>query len=127
MSKSTVPVGPTTVVGWSTAALAFVGALVAYLTGDHSAQSVTAVESAVMGLLVLIVTQLGRYAQVRKVEAAFLSEAKPIFGEIRQFDPGVSEQVEAFVRAEIAKVEQRFIGKAPGAAAGSSPTSQVQQ
>lgn len=64
--KSEVTVGPTTVVGWGTAASAFVLALLAYVTGDHTAQSVTSIEVAGGGLLVLGITQTWRYAQAHR-------------------------------------------------------------
>jgi hypothetical protein len=107
-TKPTVPVGPTSVVGWSTAALAFVGALVAYFTGDHTAQSVTAVEAAGLGLVTLAITQLGRYSQVKKIE----TDLKPVLGAVKVYDPNFVNQLETAVKAEVAKLEAKLTGKA---------------
>jgi hypothetical protein len=101
MSQSTVPVGPTTLVGWGTALTAFAGALIAYLTGDHTAQSVTAVELAAFGLLPLLVTQLGRYAQVKKIEAV----AKPVLDGIEKENPGLVAYVAAYLKSEVERID----------------------
>lgn len=58
-----VPVGITTKAGWGAALTGFVSALLVYLTGDHTAQSVTAVELAGGALLLLLLTHGLRYAQ----------------------------------------------------------------
>ena len=65
--KSQVPIGPTTVAGWGAAALAALGAIVTYLTGDHTAQSVTAMEEACIGFASFAITQGFRYLQAHKI------------------------------------------------------------
>ena len=112
-AKTSVPIGTTSVVGWSASAVAFGTALVAYLTGDHSAQSVTSVQAAGVGLIMLAITHIGRYSQVRKIEGTLLPPAKAILGEVKQYDPGVTAQVEAFVRSEVAKVEEKLTNEDP--------------
>jgi hypothetical protein len=66
MNNNSVSVGTSTVAGLGTAALAFAGALLAYLTGDHTAQSVTAVELGGIAVLSGGITLLGRFAQAHK-------------------------------------------------------------
>ena len=65
--QSNVPIGPTTVAGWGAALLALVGAIVTYLTGDHTAQSVTAMEEASIGFASFAITQGFRYLQAHKI------------------------------------------------------------
>lgn len=65
--QNNVSIGPTTSIGWITAFIAFIGALITYLTGDHTAKSVTAVEAGAAGLVVLLVTQGARYLQAHKL------------------------------------------------------------
>lgn len=64
--KTEVPVGVTSVAGWGSAFVAFVAALLAYLTGDHTAQTVTAVEIGGASLVMLGVTNWWRYKQAHK-------------------------------------------------------------
>lgn len=65
--QNQVSIGPTTVAGWGTAAIAFIAAIITYLTGDHSARSVTAVEVAGIGLVSFVITQGFRYLQAHKI------------------------------------------------------------
>ena len=65
--NNNVSVGPATSIGLLTACTAFVGSLVTYLTGDHTAQTVTALESGGAGLIILVVTLCGRYLQAHKL------------------------------------------------------------
>lgn len=58
-----VPVGPTSKVGWGAAATAFLAAVLTYLTGDHSAKEVTALELGIGGGVFLLVTHGFRYVQ----------------------------------------------------------------
>jgi hypothetical protein len=62
-----VSIGPTTLAGWGTAGLALIGAIVTYLTGDHTARSVTAVEVAGLGFASFAITQAFRYLQAKKI------------------------------------------------------------
>lgn len=66
-SNNNVSIGSTTLAGWGTALTAFVAAGITYLTGDHSAQSVTAVELAGIGVLSGVITQIARYFQAHKM------------------------------------------------------------
>jgi hypothetical protein len=117
MSTTTsVPVGPTTVGGVGLAAVSFASAIVLYLTGDTTAQQVTAIEVAGGGLLSAIVVMGGRYIQAHKksgVVGAVLPPAEAVLGEIKQYDPGVTAQVKAFVRSEVAKVEEKLTSEDP--------------
>lgn len=67
MTNNNVSIGTTTLAGWGTALTAFVAAGITYLTGDHSAQSVTAVELAGVGVLSGVITQIARYFQAHKM------------------------------------------------------------
>lgn len=120
-SNTTVPVGPTSIVGWSTALLAFAGALIAYLTGDHTAQSVTAVELAGSGLLSLVVTQAGRYSQVQRLENILRPDAEAVLDDVKHTDPDFNEQVRTFIKDELAKVAARVESEDPATDASSTP------
>lgn len=112
-AKTSVPIGTTSVVGWSASVLAFGTALVAYLTGNHSAQTVTSVEAAGIGLVILGITHIGRYAQVRKIEATVLPPTEAILEEVKHYDPNLSAQVETYVKNEISKLEHRLTSEDP--------------
>jgi hypothetical protein len=115
-TNTSVPVGPTTVGGVGLAAVSFASAVVLYLTGDTIAQQFTAIEVAGGGLLSAIVVMGGRYIQAHKkigVVGAILPPAEAVLGEIKQYDPGVTAQVEAFVKSEVAKVEEKFTNEDP--------------
>lgn len=115
-AKTSVSVGPTTVGGAGLAAVALGGALLMYLTGDHTAQQVTSIEVAAGGLVSALMVLGGRYAQAHKkigVLGTILPPAEAVLGEIKQYDPGVPAQVEAFVKSEIAKVEDRLTNEDP--------------
>lgn len=59
-----VPVGPTTVAGWGVTFTAFVTALVMYLTGHGGGtQELGIICASGAGLVVFLVTQIGRYVQ----------------------------------------------------------------
>lgn len=66
----TVPVGKTTVAGWGTTATAAVLALVAFLSGDHSEQTLGTVVAGTLAVVSFAVTQLGRYWQARELARA---------------------------------------------------------
>lgn len=59
----TVPVGLTTKAGYSVALTALVTAVIAYVTGDHSAENTAALAAAIIGGVSYAITQIGRYAQ----------------------------------------------------------------
>lgn len=58
-----VAVGTSTVAGYSVTAVGFVAAIIAYATGDHSAQTLGTLTAAAVALLAFLVTQAGRYVQ----------------------------------------------------------------
>jgi len=71
-----VSLGPTTYASWSAAGSAFVGAIIVYLTGDHTAQTLTAVELAGASVLIFAISQLARYLQAhKKIGLASMAEA----------------------------------------------------
>jgi hypothetical protein len=67
MINNNVSIGSTSVAGWTTSFTAFISAGIIYLTGAQTAQEVTAVEVAGMGLLTLVITQVFRYLQAHKL------------------------------------------------------------
>lgn len=114
MSATTsVPVGPTTVGGVGLAAVSLASAVVLYLTGDTTAQQVTAIEVAAGGLLSAVVVMGGRYIQAHKKIGTVVAQGEAVLGEIKQYDPGVTAQVEAFVKSEVAKVEEKLTNEDP--------------
>jgi hypothetical protein len=62
-----VSIGTTTVAGWGTALAAFITAGITYLTGDHTAQTITALELAGIGVVSGGITQVFRYLQAHKL------------------------------------------------------------
>lgn len=62
-----VSVGLATVTGYSVSTVAFVAAVLAYLGGDHSDQTVAIIGCGVVGALAFVVTSIGRYVQARSV------------------------------------------------------------
>jgi hypothetical protein len=70
-----VPVGPTTVAGYSVTAVAFAAAVLAYLTGDHSQQTLGTILAGVLAGLAFLSTQAGRFVQAHHLakQAALVS------------------------------------------------------
>jgi hypothetical protein len=65
-----VPVGTTSAAGYSLTAAALAAAVVAYATGDRSAQTLGTITAAAVAVLAFIVTSAGRYAQAHaKIKA----------------------------------------------------------
>lgn len=60
-----VSVGLATVTGYSVSTVAFVAAVLAYLGGDHSDQTVAIIGCGVVGALAFVVTNVGRYWQAK--------------------------------------------------------------
>lgn len=93
---SAVPVGPTTIAGWGTAVVAFIGAIVAYTTGDHSQAQLGTIAFLSTGLVAGGITQVGRYVQahagVKKAAAFIEGEAKD--------NPFAVKQIEGEVKKE---------------------------
>ncbi len=62
-----VQVGLATVTGYSVSTVAFVGAVLAYLGGDHSDQTVAIIGCGIVGALAFLVTNIGRYRQATAI------------------------------------------------------------
>ena len=60
-----VQVGVATVTGYSVSTVAFVGAVLAYLGGDHSDQTVAIIGCGLVGALAFAITNIGRYWQAK--------------------------------------------------------------
>lgn len=60
-----VSVGLATVTGYSVSTVAFVAAVLAYLGGDHSDQTVAIIGCGIVGALAFVVTNVGRYWQAK--------------------------------------------------------------
>ena len=60
-----VSVGLATVTGYSVSTVAFVAAVLAYLGGDHSDQTVAIIGCGIVGALAFVVTNIGRYWQAK--------------------------------------------------------------
>jgi hypothetical protein len=91
MQAPPVPVGLTTKAGYTVSFLAFVAAIVAFVSGDHSDQTLGTIVAGAIGLVSLAATQLGRYVQAHtSIKAqAVITEAKD------EFDRGFNEGVNA--------------------------------
>lgn len=111
LRRSTVPVGPTTLAGWGSAALAFVLAAITYLTGGHTAEQTTAVELAAAGLLSGLVTQVGRYLQAHKQITVDLEAASRAVG----LTPA---QVEALIEQKLPQLLPEILANIGKAVAG---------
>jgi hypothetical protein len=76
MSSLKVPVGVTSVAGYSVTLASVAGAVVAYLQGDHSADNATVIALGVAAGLSFLSTQIGRYAQAHALskQAAQVAE-----------------------------------------------------
>ncbi len=102
-----VPVGKTTVAGYGVAVAGLVGAVLAYVTGDHSQAQLGAIASGSIGVLSLLVTQIGRYVQANtqiKANRWLLDayhEASGTVQVIDRTDPQVTYQIAALVRAVV--------------------------
>lgn len=60
-----VSVGITSAVGYALTLTGFGAAIVAYLTGDHSADNINVIVSGAIATLAYVVTSLGRYLQAQ--------------------------------------------------------------
>jgi hypothetical protein len=110
-----VPVGVASKTGYGVAAAGLIGALVAYLTGDHSQAQLGSIVGAAVGLISLAMTQIGRYVQANtllKTNPQFgnlYAQGAAVLGTIEHYDPNALPQVDALVR----KVVSEEIGKLP--------------
>lgn len=111
---ATVPVGVASMTGYGVAAAGLIGAVLAYLTGDHSQAQLGSITGAAIGLISLALTQIGRYVQANTMLKTnpqlgnLYSQGAAVLGTIEQYDPNVVSQVEALARKaisdELAKV-----------------------
>lgn len=84
-----VAVGPSTVLGAGVSTSAFVAAVLAFLFGDHSQQTLGTIVGGALSGTVLVVTLAGRYLQAH----AALTNAAP--GALNEDVPGLTEGVKA--------------------------------
>lgn len=72
-----VPIGPTTIAGYTVTLTSFVLAIFAYLQGDHSQQTLGVLTAGAAAIVAFAITQIGRYAQA-KVLAHYHELAPPV-------------------------------------------------
>ena len=65
-----VPIGPTTVTGYSVSAAGFILALIAFLSGDRSDPTIETIVIGGVAAASFLVTQIGRYVQAREMATA---------------------------------------------------------
>jgi hypothetical protein len=100
-----VPVGVASKTGYGVAAAGLIGALVAYLTGDHSQAQLGSIVGAAVGRYVQANTLLKTNPQFGNLYA----QGAAVLGTIEHYDPNALPQVDALVR----KVVSEEIGKLP--------------
>jgi hypothetical protein len=61
--KPAVSIGPTSVIGWLTAACAVTASIITAITGSSAELSGTGKWTAILGIVTLAITQIGRYLQ----------------------------------------------------------------
>ncbi len=66
-SPPSVPIGRTTVAGYSVGGAGFVLALIAFMSGDGSQPTVEAIAAGAVAAASYLVTQIGRYVQAREL------------------------------------------------------------
>lgn len=106
-ATGTVPVGIATQAGYGVAIAGLVGAVAAYVTGDHSQAQLGTIVSGSIAVLSLVVTQIGRYVQAntqlkanRWLLDAYHEQARAV-QVIDRTDPQVTYQIAALVRAVV--------------------------
>jgi hypothetical protein len=106
-ATGTVPVGIATQAGYGVAIAGLVGAVAAYVTGDHSQAQLGAIVSGSIGVLSLVVTQIGRYVQANTQIKAnrwaldAYHEAAGTVQVVEHTDPQITYQIAALVRAAV--------------------------
>ena len=110
--NNNVSVGPATSIGLVTAFTAFIGSLITYLTGDHTAQTVTALETGGAGLVILVVTLAGRYLQAHKLISSGIA------GDINKavLDPSTLSRIEKLLNISTSEEPKTEAGSLPVAA-----------
>lgn len=115
-----VPTGAATVTGYGVSLVSFVLAVIAFLTGDHSEQTVGVIVAGAVGLGALAVTSAGRFIQAR--ENIRLASFLPPGAEVAA--PVVEDELRTFLTDLLANhqvnLEQR-ITAALAAMRGSPP------
>ena len=101
--------GSASIAGYGTAVSAFAVALLAYLTGDKSAQNTNSLVIAGIGMVALGVTQIGRYVQANTVLKKGLSTVEGVVDPVLKTDPSLLATIEGTVRKvvseEVAKIK----------------------
>jgi membrane protein implicated in regulation of membrane protease activity len=104
-SGVTVPVGVTSKAGYGVTITALVGAVLAYLLGDHSQAELGSIVAASVAVISLVATQVGRYVQANsqlKADANRLqTDATTVVHTINQFDPQAQQQLMGLVRVAV--------------------------
>jgi hypothetical protein len=102
-----VPVGLATKTGYSVAIAGLIAAVLAYVSGDHSQAQLGSIVGASVGLLSLLITQIGRYVQANSsikanVELKKLEQgAVSVVGLVKTDDPQAVAQLRAIVRGAL--------------------------
>lgn len=99
-----VPIGLASKTGYGVALAGLIGAVLAYLTGDHSQAQLGSIVSATVAAISLVVTQIGRYVQANSqiksnAELSRLyADSRTAIKTVEQYDPAAMAQVETIVR-----------------------------
>jgi hypothetical protein len=102
-----VPIGLASKTGYSVAIAGLIAAVLAYVSGDHSQAQLGSIVGASVGLLSLLITQVGRYVQANSsikanVELKKLEHgAVSVVGLVKTDDPQAVAQLRAIVRGAL--------------------------
>lgn len=113
---ASVPVGLASKTGYGVALAGLVGAVLAYLTGDHSQSQLGSIVSASVGVISLAMTQIGRYVQANSQINAYAqihrvyAEGGTVVRTIEHYDPNASSQVDLLVRDAVREEIGRLHG-----------------
>jgi hypothetical protein len=109
-----VPVGAASIAGYGVVVAGLIGAVLSYVTGDHSQAQLGSIVSASVALISLVITQIGRYVQANSQIRAngelqkAVAAATPAWHTLEQLDPNAKAQLDALVeqalRQELDKV-----------------------
>jgi hypothetical protein len=105
-----VPVGLATKTGYSVAIAGLIAAVLAYVSGDHSQAQLGSIVGASVGVVSLLITQVGRYVQANSsikanVELKKLEhDAVSIVGLVKTDDPEAVAQLRTIVRGALQDV-----------------------
>lgn len=73
-----VPIGPSTVAGYTVSTAAFIAAVLAFINGDHGPSTLGVIAAGVIGALAFVVTQVGRYRQATAAITASSPTVTPL-------------------------------------------------